>query len=87
MTLVIVFFATFLYASLRAFQQKNVTGDKYLLVMPTSMIMAFADIYLISTVAKTGVDWIVIPYGLGAGIGAIVAMKLHNHFMGSVDGK
>lgn len=77
-----VFWASFVYVGLRAFQQKNVTGDKYGWVLPTSMGMAVVDVFLISTLAKHGVSLVVVPLGIGAGLGCIAAMALHNYLHG-----
>lgn len=73
-----VFAASFVYVGLRAFQQKNVTGNKYAWVLPVAMMMAVLDVYLIATFASEGVGVVCVAAGLGAGLGCIAAMRLHD---------
>lgn len=72
--------ASLVFVFLKAFQQRNVAFDNFIAVVPTSVAMAFAEVYVIGSVAKQG--WhlpLVLAIGLGAGIGCVGAMLLHHH--------
>lgn len=72
--------ATFVRVFLKAFQQRNVVGNQYAWVVPTSLGLAAAEIYVIVAVAMAGFDLIaVLAIGLSGGTGSIAAMLLHNH--------
>jgi len=76
MNLLAVFLTSFFFVGLRSFQQLNVVHRKYWWVMPTSMLMAACEVFLIATAAK-GYGWIVIAMGAGAGLGCMASMRLH----------
>lgn len=71
------FAASFFYVGLRAAQQLNVVHRRYRNVIPTSMLMAIGDMVLVSLIVQKGVSWIFLPIGIGAGLGAMGAMWLH----------
>jgi len=71
------FGASFLFVALKAFQQLNVVQTLYWWVMPTSLGMAACEAYLIVNIVERGWGWIVLPIGIGAGLGAMSAMWLH----------
>jgi hypothetical protein len=73
----LAFAASFLFVLLKALQQLNVVHHKVWWVMPTSFGMATTEVFVIANVANMGWGWIVIPIGLGGGMGCIVAMHLH----------
>lgn len=74
----LVFAASFTFIALRAFQQLNVVHDRRAMVVPTSLAMAFCEVYLIGTIALVGMDWrLVAMMGLGGGSGSICSMYLH----------
>lgn len=77
MTEAAAFFASFVFVALKAFQQLNVVHSQYLFVMPTSLLMACCEVYVIASVAKSGWGWIVLYVGIGAGLGAMFSMYLH----------
>lgn len=78
MTLALLaFFAAFLFVFLKAFQQLNVQHSEYLWIMPLSMSMAACEVYVTWQAATRGWGWIVIPIGLGSGLGCMAGMKLH----------
>lgn len=77
MTEAAAFFASFVFVALKAFQQLNVVHDQYLFVMPTSLLMACCEVFVIVSVAQVGWGWIVLYIGLGAGLGAMFSMYLH----------
>ncbi|MCY0910862.1 MULTISPECIES: hypothetical protein [Massilia] len=78
MTWLIAFCAAFVFIFLKAFQQLNVMHKQYLLVLPTSMLMAACEVYVIATTARNGYGWIVLAIGLGSGLGAMASMWLHS---------
>ena len=82
MIYLILFLSSILYVGLRSFQQRNVTNDNYLWVVPTSCGMAAVDAYLMINVVKSG--WsipLVLSVGLGGAIGCICAMLIHKRYI------
>lgn len=77
LTFASAFIASFAFVGLKAFQQLNVVHDEYWLVVPTSMMMAACEVYVIAVVAVNGWGWIVFWVGLGAGLGCLFSMLLH----------
>ena len=75
--------AMFLFVFFKAFQQRNVAFDHYLPVVPTSMLMAATEVYVVATIAMRGYSLgLVISIGGGAGLGALLAMYLHKRIFG-----
>jgi len=74
---ILSFFANFVFIFLKAFQQLNVMHSKYLWVVPLSLCMATAELFVIVKVIEVGFGWIVVPVGLGGGLGAMLGMYLH----------
>jgi len=77
MTFFIAFISSFCFVGMKSFQQLNVVHKQYLLVMPTSMLMALCEVYVIATVAKSGFGWLAFFVGLGAGLGCMTSMYFH----------
>lgn len=74
------FLAAFLFIFLKAFQQLNVVHYKYLLVIPTSFLMAICEVYVIANVAKQGYQWpLIVAVGLGGGMGCVCSMWVHRN--------
>lgn len=72
------FFASMLFVGLRATQQLNVVHDNYLAVLPTSVLMAMCEVFVVANIALRGFEWqLVLSVGCGSGIGCLIAMKLH----------
>jgi len=69
--------ASFLFVGLKAFQQLNVATYQYTFVMPTSILMAVCEVYVVAQIAVSGFGWIVLWVGVGSGLGCISAMWLH----------
>ena len=77
-----LFFASFVFVFLKAFQQRNVAFDNYRWVFPTSMAMAATEVYVIATIATQGYSVVaVLGMGSGAGMGAMLAMVLHHRYV------
>ena len=74
----------------RAFQQKNVQGNHYFLIMPTSYIFALCDIALIYRGLQTweiSMAMTVLCMGSGAWMGCWISLFLHNKVRRSRYGK
>jgi len=74
---IVVFFSSFVFIALKAFQQLNVVHDKYWFIMPTSFAMAGCEIIVISTVAHGFSFPVWFSLGTGAGLGCICSMFVH----------
>lgn len=67
-----------MFVGLKAFQQLNVILGRYWAIVPTSMAMAFTEIYVIANVVRVGYSLsLVLAVGLGAGLGCIMAMLIN----------
>lgn len=81
-TFVAAFVANFLFIFLKAFQQLNVTKGYYLWVIPTSMMMALCEVYIIALIAVQQFSvGLVMVIGSGAGLGAVSSMYLHKKYV------
>ncbi len=65
------------YIGLRAFQQLNVAGDKWLWIPPTTMLMALVEVYQLNTIIKSGSLLAAIPMAVGGVLGCWFSMWLH----------
>lgn len=76
--LTLAFFASLCFIGLKSWQQQNVTHEHYWWIPPTSMAMAFFEVYIIAKVAQQGHSLsLVMAIGAGAGIGSLLATWLH----------
>jgi len=76
------YLASFSFIFLRAFQQRNVAFDNYWWIMPTSMLMALTEVFVIANVATLGYDLaLVFAMGLGGGTGSLSAALLHKRYL------
>lgn len=75
------FAASFLYIFLKAWQQLNVVHHQLWWIMPTSFAMAACEVFIVFQSAHRGWGWIVIPIGLGAGLGCLSSMVLHKRMI------
>ena len=83
-TAVTLFGANFVFVFLKAFQQRNVAWLNFGFVLPASLGMAATEFYVISKIAQLGWTWwAVVAGGIGAGLGAISAMYLHERITNS----
>lgn len=80
MTYLLAFVASFAFILIKAFQQLNVVHHKVWWVVPTSFAMAVCEVWVIANVAHQGWGWIVLPIGLGGGLGCVAAMLFHKRF-------
>jgi hypothetical protein len=72
-----LFAASLVFVGLKSFQQLNVQHGKYLLIVPTSLLMAFAEVTVVVGVVKADSIWAAVPIGCGAGLGCMIAMLTH----------
>lgn len=80
------FLCTALYVFTRSFQQKNVQDSRYWFIMPTSLVMGTLDVILIGKAAISAyagtLDWILcISFGLGGGLGSMIAVYIHDKYV------
>lgn len=74
----LMFLAAFAFVFLKAFQQRNVAFDNYVAVLPTSMLMAVVEVYVIVKATENGYSLLVVlAVGTGSGLGALAAMLVH----------
>lgn len=73
----VIFAVSFAFIFLKAWQQLNVVHHQLWWIVPTSFCLAACEVYLVFHMARSGVDWIVLPLGLGAGLGCLCSMLLH----------
>ena len=73
------FLASFLYVGLKSTQQYNVIYYRVFMVIPVSFAMAFCEVYVVHNVIVQGMGWIVIPIGMGSGLGCLSSMWLHRN--------
>jgi len=79
------FLASMGFVFLKAIQQKNVQHAKYWWLLPTSIAMGVFELYVVGQVVKQGYGLLlVMSVGTGSGIGAILAVYLHNKVLGKV---
>jgi hypothetical protein len=76
MTWLAAFVVSFAAIFAKSFQQKNVMHDRYWLVFPFSMLMAFMETSGVLLVARSDTVWIAIPIGCGGTIGCWLGMFL-----------
>lgn len=81
--LALAFVANFTFIGLKAFQQRNVIHNDYGLVFLTSNLLAFAEVFVIYTIAQKGVYLpLVLTIGVSGGLGCLFAMWFHNRMKG-----
>lgn len=77
----LAFAASFFFVGLKSVQQLNVVHKQYWWILPTSMLMALCETWVIFAMVKNGFGAIVLATGTGAGLGAIVATYLHGRLL------
>ena len=79
---VLAFLSSFGFVFLKSFQQLNVVKKAYMLIVPTSMLMAVAEVYIVATTARNGFQLgLVFLIGLGSGLGSVSATWLHSRYV------
>lgn len=82
---VLLLSANFVLVFFKAVQQRNVVGDYYLWVVPTSFAMAYSEVAIILNIVEIQSYWAGLPMGLGGGTGALLGMYLHRKFISNGD--
>jgi hypothetical protein len=77
----LAFAASFGFIALKSWQQLNVVRKAYWWIVPTSMLMAVCEVYVIANVAQYGWGWLVFWVGLGGGLGSLSATLVHWKFI------
>lgn len=86
MPYLVSFIASFVFVGLKAAQQLNVVHHKVWWVVPVSFAMAVCEVAVVANMAKFGWGWIVLPVGLGSGLGCLAAMAIHRALRRAKDG-
>lgn len=77
-SLLLTFCASFVFIFLKAFQQRNVAFDQYVWIIPTSLLMAAVEFYVIINAVQQGYSfWMILAIGFGSGAGALLAAITH----------
>lgn len=78
--------AAFVKVFLSVFQSRNFTLDRDPYVLPTSILLAAVDLYIMSFIAKQGFSLTsVLVVGTSSGLGALASMHLHRRVTGKQD--
>lgn len=77
----LTFLSSFLYIFTKSFQQNNVTYRQYKWILPTSMVMAVMEVFMVSVLSKHGIGWLVLFVGSGGGLGSICATFVHHKYL------
>lgn len=75
------FVTSFLFVALKSWQQLNVVHRLYPWILPTSMVMAMCEVWVISNASVQGWGWIVLPIGIGSGLGSTCATWVHHNIV------
>ena len=81
----LIYAVSFIRVASRSFQQKNVVGDRWLSIIPTSYAMSYMDVIIWSATYSAfisdgfwGLGLAGFAYGTGGWMGAWAGMWLHN---------
>lgn len=72
----LVFLASFAFVGLKSLQQIHVQRGQLGRIVPTSMVMALFEVYVVVQVARVRPDdglFLIVALGLGSGLGATLA--------------
>jgi len=67
------FLSSFAFIFLKSWQQLNVVHYQLWWIVPTSFAMAVCEVFVVANVASNGWGWIILPIGLGGGLGSLCA--------------
>lgn len=77
----LVFLSSYCFIFLKSFQQLHVVKKQYTWIVPTSMLMAFVEVFVVATTAKNGWEMgLVFFIGIGSGTGSLSATWLHSKY-------
>lgn len=74
------FFTAYVYVGLKATQQLSVANERYMWVMPVSVLMGLCEVGIVLMAVHTGSLFLGLVNGFGAGLGALTAMWLNRRF-------
>ena len=72
-----IFAASCIHVFARALQTLNITNKHWRGVLPTSMLIAFSEAFVVIAVVATQNLWVLIFWGFGGATGCWSAMALH----------
>ena len=75
----LAFLASLVSVFLKTFQQNSVTKKMYIWIPPVSLMMVLLETYTVAIMAKHGISWLVLAFGLGGGIGSCIGVWVHAH--------
>lgn len=77
LALAVPFFASFFYVGISAFQQRNITHNRYVAMFGTTIVRAFVEAAVVIAYVSQGFHWpTVLAIGIGGGLGCVVSVKL-----------
>lgn len=82
-----LFLTSLIYIGLRAFQQQNVTHERYWWVPPTTVCMAVVEVLTVTTMVKTNSLYAAIPMACGGVLGCWASMYLHRKMRNAKESK
>lgn len=74
---ILCFLSSFLFIFLKSWQQLNVVYHQLWWIVPTSFAMATCEVVVVANMAHNGWGWIIIPIGLGSGLGSLASTIIH----------
>ena len=87
-TYILVGLAQYVFVALKALQQRSVIHNTRWAVVPTSLSMAFFEVFVYASVASTFLahGWastalVALAMGIGGGLGCLTAMGLHDRIL------
>lgn len=76
-TALLLLLTSFVFIFLKSWQQLNVVHHQLWWIVPTSFLMAVAEVFTVANMAHYGWGWVIIPIGLGSGFGSLTSTILH----------
>lgn len=73
----LVFITSFVFIFLKSWQQLNVAFYQLVWIVPTSFAMATAEVYTVFNMAHYGFGWVIVPIGIGSGLGSLTSTIIH----------
>lgn len=77
LTVLLLFVSSFCFIFLKSWQQLNVVHHQLWWIVPTSFAMAIAEVFCVANMAHYGWGWVIVPIGLGSGLGSLVSTIIH----------
>ena len=78
----VLFLISYVNVLIKVIQGRNFAFDNYIMVVPTSLVLAAMDMWIISNIAQFGYGLvIVLEVGFGSGLGAVTGMYIHKRWI------